>query len=112
MLDLNMIHGDLRRNMVGGTLEIVQRVRTRIRKQQGEFPYGPYYAGINWYNKGGYMGTKLLHDLQLTLTGVILGTIGVTDVLSLSAAFLTDRTVSINAVIRVNEEAIALNEVI
>jgi len=94
---------------VKGDDEIIQRVKTRLRRIFGEW-FLNYTAGVPYYN-GQMLGSNDYDYTRLTLKNEILGTEGVTSCDTIN--LITDpktKKVSVYAQIRVNSNLYQLSE--
>ena len=94
---------------VKGDDEIIQRVRTRLRRMFGEwFLY--YSAGIPYYN-GSMLGANDYDYTRLTIKNEILSTRGVTECSAINIILEpTTKKVSVYTQIRINANIYQINE--
>ena len=94
---------------VKGDDEIVQRVRTRLRRLYGEW-FLFYTAGIP-YSNGQMLGSKDYDYAKLTIQSEILSTLGVTSVEAINLiADANTKKVSVYVEIKVNSNIYQINE--
>ena len=89
--------------------EVVQRVRTRLRRILGEW-FLQVTAGIPYFN-GEMLGGKNKQYVMLVIKGEILDTIGVQDINAMSLSYNSEtRKVTIDVVITVNAITYSISE--
>lgn len=89
-LELNE-RGDLSGSIVTGDSEVLQRVRTRLNRELGEW-FLATQSGIPWYgtNGNGLLGSSLANQeyIDLTIRKHILATEGVARIMSLASSLV------------------------
>ena len=94
---------------VNGNDEIVQRVRTRLRRILGEW-FLQVTAGIPYFN-GEMLGGKNKQYVMLIIKREILNTVGVQDITSMSMSYNSDtRKTTVDVAIIVNAMPYSITE--
>lgn len=87
-LRIDPVTGDLTSGIVTGTEEILQRVITRIMREQGEW-FLATQAGIPWYRNGtGLLGSKSQEIIDMFVRNEVRNTAGVERILIMRSRYI------------------------